>query len=119
LERTHNCSDYLDLCRDRYIDGKVVTERDPHEEIDTLVDLYLPELRTEATAFSLGYLNLKRCAIDLWKELSSAGSDLVARQAAFDKFQGEWTKGYPDLLFARTTLTTAARKLLVKIMGVE
>jgi hypothetical protein len=119
LERMHDCSDYLDLCRSRYIDGEEVTERDPHGELDTLVDLYLTELRTEASGFSLAYLKQKQSAIDLRVELLAAGSDLVVRQVAFDKFRGEWTKGYADLQRACATLTTAARELLVEIMGVE
>jgi hypothetical protein len=45
--------------------------------------------------------------------------DPDAYQAAHDNFKEDWEPVYKELLAARIELTTAARRLLVKIMGVE
>jgi hypothetical protein len=113
VQKMHECRAYLDL--HRASTGQIVTVPDPVGEMGTLADLYLPELKAQAAAFSVAYLRQKLSDIGLKGELLDAGSDLEGNRRAREKYQNKYAAEYADLTRASTELTTAARELLVKI----
>jgi len=60
-----------------------------------------------------------RVGINHASSVKSIGVDPNAYQAAHDTFKEDWGSGYKELLAARAELITAARSLLVEIMGVD
>jgi hypothetical protein len=53
------------------------------------------------------------------RKVLAAGTDVSARQKISDDYSAEWSPLYEKFLKVRQALTTAARELLVHIMGVE
>jgi hypothetical protein len=117
LVAMHDCEAHLDRHRNAALEGKLLQERDPASELRTIGSLYLPELSREVSDFSLAYRELLVDAATLAVNVAEAGSDLNARRTVADEYQ---VKFNPTRLFqASDALRAAARKLLVKIMGVE
>ena len=115
----HDCDAYLNQHRDSCIEGKVDQQRDHLNELVGVGTLYFPELDKEITSFYLEGKHLFVEGIKLTRALGHAGEDRAARHSAYDSFLAEWDTHYKALVAARNALTTAARRLLVSIMGVE
>ena len=96
--------------------GEMTPLPNPQREIPALVKLYLPELAREGAAFSIAHMDLVQSAHALAMENARAGAD---RQAAFDRQHERWKQQYDAVLDKAVELTTAARNLLVEIMGVS
>ncbi|HZC81483.1 MAG TPA: hypothetical protein VE222_07140 [Nitrospiraceae bacterium] len=117
LTALHDCDAYLDRHRHNAAEGKVIPERDPQTEIDTISVLYFPELRKEALEFSHAYRMEIILGNVLVQELLNAGQDHNARQNAYDKFSAQFDP--TEALERAAMLRNAARKVIVDIMGVE
>jgi hypothetical protein len=119
LQRLHDCDDYLDRSRSAALAGNTSAERDPRDELDTIVALYFPELKLEEIAFSLPYMEEKGLILQLGQEMQKAGSDPAVRDQIFQRFPGKWSEQYAARRQASKKLVKAARTLLVEIMDVE
>jgi hypothetical protein len=122
MEKMHECDAYLERRRASAMDGQVATpERDCINELDALAALYFPTLKNEVDRFTFlcreQLVVMGVLALAISKAKSSV--DLDAQQAAFNKFNSEWSGRYGAFLVARNALTAAARSLLERIMNVD
>jgi hypothetical protein len=122
LDKLHECEAYLEHHLHESVDGKTVpAERELGVELSTLQVLYFPELTIEVGAYLVIYRGLLAAGGGLVVKLLQAGIDLGARQVAFDEF-AEKTLSSPAMLArnnAVEAVRSAARKLLVDIMGMD
>jgi hypothetical protein len=119
LEKMNDCEAVLDRLRNRAIKGEFELEHDPVSQLDAIGTLYFPELHSEVFRFSQQCRQQAMMGLDHGKAVMGMGGDLNAYQTAHQAFKERWNSTYPELLEARAELTDAARRLLVKIMGVE
>jgi hypothetical protein len=118
LSSMHDCESYLDRLRTKAISGEGLTpERDPMDELNAIAALYLPELRGAVVNYSVACRKLLSIGLHLRQEVLHAGTDIAARQKAYDKHSANWS--LKEVLDTREALKTAARALLVEIMGVN
>jgi hypothetical protein len=120
VEKMHDCEAFLDQLRRRAVKGELeMGERDPMGPLQTIGDLYFLELRSEVYRFASKWRELAMMGMDHALAVSAMGAEPDAYRAAHKIFREQWASGYKQLLEARHELTTAARHLLVSIMGVE
>jgi hypothetical protein len=119
LAAVHDCENYIDRHRHACMDGKLLAERDPLGEPDTIATLYLPELEHEVGACLNAYREQIILASTCGQEVLQAGTNTGARQKAFDNLKAQWRPAYQKGLQASRALKDAARKSLLEIMGVE
>ena len=115
----HDCEEFSDRLRHKSLEGVAITERDPLGEMETLGVLYFPELRSQVGAYGIAHRKHITASATVAYELSTAGTDLVLRQAHFDKFKSEFNDRTEALMLARKALDAAARLLLMQIAGIE
>jgi hypothetical protein len=119
LEKMHDCDDYLEQVRTKAFEGEMLRERDPQPELTTIATLYFPELTTHVHNYSAPYRQQIQHRNVLVTALMAAGTDMTARLKAFAQHSAGFQEHYPELLTRADELRTAARALLVQIMGVE
>jgi hypothetical protein len=120
MEKTHDCLAFLNQLRSRAVKGEFETgERDPVGPLNTIGELYFPELRNEVFHFCSKWRELATMGMQHALTVSSMGADVDAYRTAHDIFKEKWGPGYKELLEAHYELTNAARRLLVEIMGVD
>jgi hypothetical protein len=122
LEKVHECEHYLDQHRLNALEGKPRgSQRDPGDDLDTILSLYFPELETEVRA----YLNLYRTQIvagaTLVADLLRADGNLAERDRLREAFRNEVVNQEFHRTKARVeaAIYTNARNLLEQIMSVR
>lgn len=114
----HDSASHLTRLRSSSFEGKSLDERDPIDELETIADLYLPELQQQVSDFSEKYRELFIRTAQMGIKVAAASTDMFARQKAFDDYNEGWGAQYKPFRLAQMALTKAARELLVEIMGV-
>jgi hypothetical protein len=117
LDKMHECQSYLEHGREKALNGEAATERDPQPALKTIAALYFPELAREVGAYTLAYRENARASNALGLEILNA-ADAADRQLARDKYKSSFSKDYKKALLAQEGLTSAARNLLIEIMGI-
>jgi hypothetical protein len=115
LEKKHDCDEYLDRYRDSVIDRKKFDARDEIAALETIVDLYFPELRNEASA----YISICRAQVGLHARYLVQGLRLgqqLTPQPIVDQYLHDLEQ--LNLNEADRNLRTASANLLRTIMGV-
>jgi hypothetical protein len=123
LAAMHDCEAYLERYRLRAMKEELQEERDPVREFSTLA-AHFPELRTQATDFSIAYREECVAASNLSLELATTRQldrqqQLDARQRIYDQYRADMLPRCQRMLDAARKLQDAASKLLVDIMSVE
>jgi hypothetical protein len=125
LDKMHDCDVYLERQRDNTFDAALSGKlpdimRDPVSELTQIAELYFPELLAETRAFTIACRDELKLGYDLRPELlATAPGDADARKKALVGYRDALKQTTPVVLKARQTLTEAARRLLVSIMGVQ
>jgi hypothetical protein len=120
FQKLHDCREYLHEYWHELLEGNILYhERNPIDEVNTIIILYFPELKNEYNAFQKAHLEQARAMHDYRAQLLKAGSDRAAQQDAMIKF-GEGS-GLRNEAFGDSVaqVETAGRNLLTQIMGVE
>jgi hypothetical protein len=101
------------------IQGKFFGDRDRLNELQSIADLYLPELRPEVSGFTTACREQIVSSANLGQQVASADAhrDRDARQRLIDEYHAQLN--ISSMLKASSALTDAARKLLLKIMDVD
>jgi hypothetical protein len=114
LNKMHDCHTYLEAEAIKAIHGQFHLEPPPRGELDTISALFFPELRLHVDAFLVAYDRQTNAALELAKQAVIGGG--TASPEAWAKYQPQsWN---PELKDTSAALQSAARKLMVEIMGV-
>jgi hypothetical protein len=115
LEKKHDCDEYLDHYRTSVIDRKNFEARDQIAALETIVDLYFPELKKEASA----YIALCRAQVGLHARYLVQGLRL-GKQATPQPIVDQYLHDLERLKLdeADQNLRAASANLLRTIMGV-
>jgi len=120
IEKMHNCIAGVERLGSRAVAGDYEAgEHDPLSHLAAIAALHFPELENEVFRFSQKWREQARLGLNHTIVVKSMGIDFDAYRTANDIFQQQWGSGYKELLAAQAELTTAARRLLVEIMGVD
>jgi hypothetical protein len=115
LEKMNECRAYVERYQHSALEGKLLRERDPITDLETIAELYLPELNVATKAFSDVLRDQVFEAGKLAAKLANISAESERSQLKFDYgWQVAKTKKSSE---SSKVLTDAARGLLVKIMG--
>jgi hypothetical protein len=117
LEKMNECREYVERYQHSASEGKLLRERDPINDLETITELYLPELNVATKAFSGVLRHQVFEAGKLAAKLANISAESERSQLKFDHgWQVAKTKKSSEAESSKA-LTDAARGLLVKIMG--
>jgi hypothetical protein len=122
LEKMHESVAVIDRLGNRAVSGEYeAAEHDPVSHLEAIGVLYFPELYNEIYRFCQQCRQQTMIGLDHGKAVRSMIGDIEqnAYRTAAQAFKERWGASYKELLVAQAGLTTAARRLLVSIMGVE
>jgi len=100
LNKMHDCHAYLERHSVKAVHGEAVEEPSPHGELDTIVTLYFPQLRSEVDGYLAVYEKEIKAGLALAKQACIGGG--IASQKAFDEYQAQ--SGGPELHVAFTAM---------------
>jgi hypothetical protein len=119
LENAGKCESTSTRHRNSCIDGKYFDEQDdPGDDFRTLWTLYFPELK-EAGAYLDAYRHRRSENGILGMEMLEAGDDRALCDQVLKKFRLKSEESFPKFLQARRELESAARNLLIQIVGLN
>jgi hypothetical protein len=127
LEEMHECETYLDQYRDYSMDYTLKAggpEHNPMNELQTIAELYLPELRREVFMLYTAFHNQVAAGMNLrskWLKMALDEAEEADKKAFYAKALDEYGKALAPakLIEAVGELRAAARTLLVNIMDVD
>jgi hypothetical protein len=121
LDQMHECEAYADGRRKQALENKMTedADQDPVQRLQSLGTLYFPELEKQIGDYTLAHRNLMVSTMELARDVHRARADEQAYGAAVADFRLKWNNQIAGSLTAERELTTAARSLLVNIVGVE
>jgi hypothetical protein len=126
LEKVHACETYTDQYRNYSMDHTLKAadpERNPTNELQTIAELYLPELRSEVFMLHTAVYNQVRAGMNLRREWFKMARDVEeADKVAFHaKALDEYGNALAPavLIEAVGKVRDAARTLLLNIMDVD
>jgi hypothetical protein len=119
LVKMHDCDEFADRFRTTSLEGVTYNERDPVGELETLGILYFPELKDEVFGYAAAHRQHIVAGSVLANELIRDRTDLAKREVHYAAYMS----GYQDRLSATSVaqrkLNSAARRLLVQIVGIN
>jgi hypothetical protein len=120
----HDCEKYLEQYHAYSTDTLKTAEPEgrPMDELQTIAELYLPELDREVTMLFLAFHNRVVAGINLRRELDKMGAvDDADKLALYAKVLDEYhdVVRRPEMLDAVGALRAAAHTLLMNIMDVD
>jgi hypothetical protein len=121
LNELHECEQYADRRRTRALEGKGAEEgdHDPAQKLQTLGILYFPQLSKQIGDYLAVHRNLMVATIKLAQDVSRSGGHQPAYGEATAEFKSSWNHYLPRSLTLAHELRTAARSIMVKIVGIE